>query len=222
MFRTALVAVCAAAAAQASASTYTFDLAAYTNNSGNTAGISSVAVLSATASTFTISLSNNSTMGVVTSFYIESGSALQGLGAATINNATGVSFSLGANPSVPKGGIQNIDGGAWAGNAFSMGANAPSPHNGLNVGETMSVTFAILENGGFSLANLIAALDSNEIRMAQHYQGWINGESEWLVNGDSTPNDPNLVLVPLPPAAWAGLGTLCLMGGLRAARRGRN
>lgn len=222
MIRIALAVISASVVAQASAATYAYDLRAYTNNSGNTAGINTVAVLSATASTFTITLGNNSTQGVMTSFYLETGSALQGLGAATIHNGAGTLFSTGAAPSVPKGGIQNTDGGAWAGNAFSMGANAPSPHNGLNVGETMSVSFAILQNGGFSLANLIAALDSKEIRMAQHYQGWINGKSEWLVNGTSTPNDPNVVLVPLPPAAWAGLGTLGLMAGVRASRRAKN
>lgn len=223
MIRFTLAAVCAIAAVEASASTFTYDLSAYTNNSGNTAGIASRAVLSATATVLTISLSNNSSQGFVTSFYLESGAALQGLGAATINNGAGTAFSPGASPADPKGGIHNTAGGSWSGNFFSMSADNPSPHNGLKAGESMSVSFAILQNGGFSLANLIAALNSNDIRMAQHYQGWLNGKSEWLVNGTSTtPNNPNVVLVPLSPAAWAGLGTLCLMAGVRASRRAKN
>jgi hypothetical protein len=224
MIRFTLAAVCAIAAVQASASTFTYNLSAYTDNSGNTAGIASRAVLSATDTVLTISLSNNSSQGFVTAFYLELGSASQGLGAATINNGVGTAFSVGADPSVPKGGIKHTAGGAWSGNFFSMSADSPSPHNGLNVGETMSVSFAIIENGGFSFANLIAALDSQEVRMAQHYQGWLNGKSEWLLNGTGTSgnNDPNVVLAPLPPAAWAGLGTLGLMAGVRASRRAKN
>lgn len=223
MIRPTLVAVCAAAVSGASASTFTYNLSAYTNNSGNTAGINSRAVLSATDTVFTISLSNNSSQGVVTSFYLESGSALQGLGAATINNTAGIAFSNGANPKDPKGSIHTTDGGAWSGNFFSMSADNPGPHNGLNAGESITITFAILENGGFSLANLIAALDSKDIRMAQHYQAWLNGESEWLVSDTPGTNTPNVVLVPLPPAAWAGLSLLGVMGLTRASqRRARN
>ncbi len=219
MIRPALVALCAAAVSGASASTFVYDLSAYSNNSGNTAGIDSRAALSATDTVLTISLTNNSSQGVVTCFYLEMGSALNGLGAATINNGAGTSFSPGANPANPKGGIQHTAGGAWSGNFFSMSADSPSPQNGLNAGESMTITFAILENGGFTLANLIAALNSNEIRMAQHYQAWLDGESEWLVSDTPGTNTPNVVLVPLPPAAWAGLGLLGIMGANRLAKR---
>lgn len=212
-------------AGHAAASTYTFNLAAYSNNSGNTAGINSVATLSATAETFSITLSNNSSQGFITSFYLENGAALAGLGSATILNVPGVSFASGATPPNP-GGIGSTAAGAWRGNFFSMDADSPSPTHGINPGESLTVNFAIIPNGGFSLLALVNALNSNQIRMAQHYQGWLNGSSEWLTNGTSnTPgsDEPPLVVVPLPPAAWAGLGLLGAMGATRAAkRRARN
>ena len=208
MNTTTPIVVLAACAGLASATTFNFS--AYSNNSGNTAGINTTATLSADATSFTITLSNNSSQGVITKFYLESGSALAGLSNPTILNTTGIAFSQGANPGQPQGGIAAALG-SWNGNFFAMGANAPSPHNGLNSGESISVKFS--HNGTFSLVNLIDALNAGDIRMAQHYQGWINGQSEWLAN------DGNIAIVPLPAAAWAGLGTLAVMTGLRAARR---
>lgn len=205
-------------AGQASAATYEFNLSAYTNNSGNTAGINSVATLSATADTFSITLTNNSSLGVISAFYLESGAALAGLGSATIHNAPGVGFSAGSSPPNPGGGIQHTPGGSWSGNFFSMDADPAPPFNGINPGESLTVTFSILPSGGFSLLALVDALNSHQVRMAQHYIAWTGGKSEWLVNGSSK-EQPPLVVVPLPPAAWAGLGLLGVMGTARAARR---
>lgn len=211
MIRTAAI-VAAACAAHASASTVNFS--AYSNNSGNTAGIDVSASLSATANTFTVTLSNQSIQGTMTSFYLESGAGVAGLGAATIQNGPGVSFAPGANPSVPKGDIQNLAGGSWSGNFFSMGRTG-GVQDGMDPGETVTVVFA--HDGTFSLNSLLSAIANDEIRLAMHYQRWgTNGNaSEWLIGGL---NDP-LVVIPLPPAAWAGLGTLGLIAGVRAARR---
>lgn len=220
MFHRAAIVAASLLAGQAAASTYTYNLNAYSNNSGNTGGINSVANLSVTGNTFSITLTNNSSQGFITAFYLENGAALAGLGSATIHNVAGVSFASGATPPNP-GGIQNA-GGKWNGNFFSMDADSPSPTHGINPGESLSVSFAIVPNGGFSLLALVNALNSGQIRMAQHYQGWLNGSSEWLVNGPGT-EQPPLIVVPLPPAAWAGLGLLGVMGIKHAAkRRARN
>lgn len=216
-----IIAIAAGTILAGQATAETFNMVAYSNNSGNTAGINSVATLSATIDTFSITLTNNSSQGFITAFYLENGAALAGLGAATILNVPGVSFASGATPPNPAS-----NGAAWAGNFFSMDADSPSSKHGINPGESLTVNFAIVPNGGFSLLALVNALNSNQIRMAQHYQGWLNGTSEWLSN--STPNNPGsgeppLVVVPLPPAAWAGLGLLGAMGATRAAkRRARN
>lgn len=209
-------AVFAAATVSAQSAASTVNFSAYTNNSGDVARIVTTAAFSETASTFTITLSNNSTAGVITEFYFETGDAIQGLGSATIQNGSGTSFSPGARPKDPKGGIHNTVGGAWSGNFFSMGANSPSPHNGVGIGESISIVFN--RTAGFSLTDLIDAINAQEIRFAQHYQEWGEGgdDSEWLV---STGFSNNLIVVPLPPAAWAGLGTLAMISGVRAARR---
>ena len=89
-----------------------------------------------------------------------------------------------------------------------MSATTPQPqNNGLSFGETVSVTFS--HDGTFSLAALSAAVGNGSLRMVQHYLGWGPGgeDSEWLVT------------VPIPPAAWAGLATLGVLGGVRAAKR---
>lgn len=208
MIRTASV---AAAALAGLAHAETVNFVVYSDNAGSVPGIVTTAELAATASTFTITLSNASTSGYIANFYIEMGSALSGLGAATINNTPGISFGQGGSPGNPGGGIHTTTGGSWSGNFFAMSANTPQPqNNAINIGESLSVTFA--HDGSFSLTALINALAAEEIRMVQHYRGYgPDDESAWLTS--------DLAVVPLPPAAWAGLGLLGCIAGVRAAKR---
>ena len=213
MIRTAVLAT---AAFVASASAYTVDFYAYSNNSGDTSGINNTATLAADASTFTVTLFNNSTSGVITNFYIESNSMFAGVSVGSIQNTAGVKFQEGGSPPSP-GGIGDTAGGAWdnGSNGFRFKAKSPGPHNGINVGESLTIVFN--HDGSFSLNALIAALNNNEIRMAQHFLSYgPKGESEWLRNNGST-----VVIIPLPPAALAGLGMLGLLAGVRTARRTR-
>ncbi len=188
------------------ASAGTFQFQAYTNNSGTSDQIDTSVTISADASTVTFTLNNNTSQGRVDIFYIEMGAALAGVdaGSAVIDNSDpGVNFATGGTPDDPEGGILS-----WAGNFFRMSATTPQPAaNGLSFGETVSVTFS--HDGTFSLAAFSAAVGNGTIRMVQHYLGWGPGgnNSEWLVT------------VPIPPAAWAGLATLGVLGGLRAAKR---
>lgn len=213
------LAVMAASGVTLHASAATVNIAAYTNDSGDTSGINTTATLAVAATTFTITLENNSASGVITQFYFETGDGVQGLGDATIQNTPGISFGPGATPGTPKGGIHNTVGGSWSGHFFSMGAAGPSPHNGLRAGESISVIFS--RDASFDLGDLIAAINAHDTRLAMKYQEWgEDGEdSEWLV---STGVPANLVVVPLPPAAWAGLGTLGVIIGTRSIRRRRD
>lgn len=204
-----IVAVSLVAASAATAGTVQFF--PYTNNSGTSNLIDTSVTISATASTVTFTLNNNTTAGRVDIFYIESGAALAGVDASSfvITNTPAVpdgqvSFGPGGAPPFP-GGIPN-----WTKpNFFSMSATTPqSAANGLSLGDVVSVTFN--HDGTFSLAALMASISDGSIRMAQHYLGWGPGGegSEWLVT-----------IVPLPPAAWAGLGMLGLVAGVRTLRR---
>lgn len=189
----------------------TVQLTSFTNNSGNAQNINAQAVLTSDATQFTIALSNL-TGGVITSFYIESGSALFGSTGLTFDSFAyshaGMAFSStgGVGPDDAQGGL------GWNGNFFRARPLPPPTHNGVNMGETLTMTFN--HNGSFSLAAFQAALDSGDIRFALHYQSWTGANggdfSEWLV----TP-----AIVPLPPAVWAGLGTLGLALGIRKLRR---
>lgn len=195
-----------AAAACASAGTVNFS--AYTNNSGNTAGIANSATLAADASTFSITIANNSALGFIGSFYIESGAALAGVDAGSVNigNGTGVDFKL------VNGNWNGPGGTSWSSSFLEITKNGAAS-NGIDSGESLTLTFD--HDGSFSLSNFIDAVNDQSIRFAIHYQAWTAGQSEKLLS-------TTVAVVPLPPAAWAGLGTLCLMGGFRAARRGRN
>lgn len=189
----------------------TVQLTSFTNNSGNAQNISTQAVLSSDLTTFTIALSNLSS-GTITSFYIESGSALFGSTGLAFQSFTyshaGMAYSNtgGVGPNEAEGSL------GWNGNFFRARPLPPPTHNGVNMGETLTMNFT--HNGSFSLAAFQAALDSGDIRFALHYQSWTGANggdfSEWLV----TP-----AIVPLPPAVWAGLGTLGLALGIRKFRR---
>jgi opacity protein-like surface antigen len=201
--KTCAAIVVAAAAAHASAATV--DFSAYTNNSGNTAGIATSATLSADASTFSLTLTNTSALGFIGSFYIEAGDALSGVdaGSVDIGNGGGVNFKL-AN------GNWNGPGGTAWGSSFLEIKKHGGASNGIQSGESLTLTFD--HDGSFDLGSLIDAINAEEIRFAIHYQAWTGGKSEKLLND-------RIVVVPLPPAAWAGLGTIALIAGARGARR---
>lgn len=224
MIRTVSI-VLAVASAGASAETVRF-LA-----SGQTPGINTSAVLSADASSFTITLHNNSNAGTMTGFYIGAGAALAGLGQATITNGDGVLFSsqtgygsvggLDVATRVP-GGNQNQSVAfftpASADQSGAPGVNLGSVHfamnafgeqNGQGTGDTLSVRFA--HDGTFSLDNLIRALGNDEVRFLQTYATGLHNQRETLHS--------SIAIVPLPPAAWAGLGMLGVIAGVRSAKR---
>lgn len=207
-------------------------------------GVRTSADLSADASTFTITLHNHTGSGVMTAFYIESGAAITGLSSGSIDNGSGVHFTttpfggrdhaLGSasRPAGTLGGFASVSGQTsiggplptgnpgmndamqhWSGTFFSM-VRAGGLTTGQATGESVSLTFA--HDGSFSLSNLLRAMAADEIRFVQRYQNYgVAGESGYLGSNIA-------VVVPLPPAAWAGLGTLAVLAGAhRIARRVR-
>lgn len=146
---------------------------------------------------------NDSADGAVSSIYFEnnniSGSLLAN---GSITGSTGdVDFSVGATPPNPPGSISGF-GGNWGGNLFAVDADSPPPFNGINPGETLTISFDLI--GSFH--NILSALNNPEqgFRIAQHAISF-DEQSIWTVN-----------VVPAP-GAIAVLG----FGGLLAGRRRR-
>lgn len=136
----------------------------------------------------------------ITDVYFDDGTLL---GIALITSSSGVSFSQGASPgNLPSGNNANPAFDATAG--FSADSNPPAQPNGVNPGESLTITFTLLS--GVNFADTVAALNAGtNLRIGIHVQGFAYGGSESFINQ-----------VPAP----ASLGTL-LLGGLLAARRRR-
>lgn len=204
---------------------------------GRLAGVNTSAFLSADETTFTITLRNQSDTGSMTGFYIESGSALAGLGEATINNGSGVGFSPPATAGDASGvsviagqagvtpnagttvfgnasgsqisGATGPFGAGWSGSFFSMIGRGDL---GQSNGEFVSVTFA--HDGSFSLDSLIQSLANDDLRFIQSYDYYGDQSASGFLTSV-------VVVVPLPPAAWAGLGMLGVVAGARAVKKHR-
>jgi PEP-CTERM motif-containing protein len=121
----------------------------------------------------------------------------------SIVGSSGVAFSSPATPSNLPGGNTVVPPFVAT---FSAGANAPVPTNGVNPGESLTVTFNLAT--GQTFANTIQAIQSGALRIGVHAQAFSSGGSESFVN-----------VIPEP-------GTFALVGGgllsLALARRRRS
>ena len=101
------------------------------------------------------------------------------------NTAGFVEFSPDATPG-------NLPGGNNASPAFettaglSADSDAPVQPNGVNPGETLTVTFVLI--GGQTFADAITALGNGNLRVGIHVQGFATGGSESYVNTTTPPN----------------------------------
>jgi hypothetical protein len=148
--------------------------------------------------------------------YFDDGSLL---GIASITSSAGVSFSQGASPGNLPGG-NGINFATTAG--FLADSDAPVQPNGVNPGESLTITFNLINGNTF--ADTLAAIEqglalgstSNQpgqptnLRIGIHVQGFDGGGSESFVNGP-----PRTPVVPLPPAVIAGT---VLMAGMALRR----
>lgn len=89
--------------------------------------------------------------------------------------------------------------------SFSAGADNPAPTNGVNSSEAFGIQFNL--KGTFEFADVIAAINSGDLRMGIH--GISLGTGPGLGGSESFVNNP----VPLPPSAFLmGSGLLGLLG----------
>jgi uncharacterized protein (TIGR03382 family) len=118
------------------------------------------------------------------------------LGSAVIGNGSGVNFEAGGSP-------PDLPGGSGIGFVADQVFSAlnPKPTNGVNPGESLTLTFALL--GGSTLNDVVAAMNNGSLRVGMHVIAFANGESEGFV----TPTPGSLALLGL--------------GGLAAFRRRR-
>jgi hypothetical protein len=133
----------------------------------------------------------------ITDVYFDWASTLYALTPGLITGSTGVSFSWGAAP-------PDLPGGTGIGFSANIAAdsNSPSQPNGVNPGEWVNFNFA----GSYS--NLVAALDTDQLRVGIHVQGFLNGGSE------------SLVVTPVPePETYAMLLAGLFMMGFVIRRR---
>ncbi len=86
-------------------------------------------------------------------------------------------------------------------------ANSPAPTHGVSPGETLDLSFSII--GLF--ADVLADINSGELRIGIHVQAFGNGGSESFVNEPQDPVRP----IPLPTAGAMGLAGLLLAGSRR-------
>jgi hypothetical protein len=131
----------------------------------------------------------------ITDVYWDDGSLL---GIFSITNTPGlVQFTSPATPGNLPGGNNALPPFvATAG--FSADSDSPVQPMGVNPGETLIVTFDLIN--GRSFADALSDLGDGELRIGIHVQGYGSGGSESFVNG-SPP-----VVVPEP-------GTFALLGG---------
>jgi hypothetical protein len=119
-------------------------------------------------------------------YWDDSGSALLS-SIASIVDGTGVSFSANGSPPGLPGG-SSISPPFVAG--FRVNADAPPPMNGVGPGETLGVIFNL--QSGITPADVIAGMNSGELRVGLHVIAFASGGSESFVN---TPEPTSALLL---------------------------
>jgi hypothetical protein len=154
-------------------------------------------------------ISNDSTVACdIKTVFVEKGldEIIGNLVYSAAHSSGGVDFGEAQNGSSPGGGLDP----AWTGKMFLAKRDGGS--DGIDKGEWAAFTFDFIS--GRTIDHLLAVLPNNGTntgRIVVHV-GSLNGtpdKSVWAVT------------VPVPPAAWMGLGLLASIGVLRQVRRRR-
>jgi hypothetical protein len=138
----------------------------------------------------------------ITDVYFDDGTLL---GIASIfNNPGRVEFSQLASPSDLPGG-NNVSPSFVTTTGFSADSDPPVQPLGVNPGESLTIRFDLQSGGIFD--DVINELDSGELRIGIHVQGFSSGGSESFINDGTHCNG----VVPAPGAFLLGsIGISCL------------
>jgi hypothetical protein len=130
----------------------------------------------------------------ITDVYFDGDGTL--LNIASIDNTSiGVSFSqLASPPSLPGG--NNVSPSFLTTPGFSADSDSPTQPNGVNPGEYLGITFDLKTGGDFD--DILGEIDSGELRIGIHVQGYASGGSESFINNGRTCE------VPAPGALLLG------------------
>lgn len=199
--------VAASFAGMATAATFGFQN--ITNNSPVNAAAGeaqlSLSVLAGAGSTaqFTLSNASGGVASGVRAIWIDNTAGVL-LALASITNSGGVTFTAGVGGALPGGETVDFN----SSDALGLTAKPPPPVNGINPGESLTWTYSLV--GGFGIDDVIASLNTGELRVGVHMIGFGDGGSEGFVTvGDNPPPPPpppSLIPTPLSGAmAFAGL-----------------
>jgi len=125
------------------------------------------------------------------------------LGIASINNGPGVSFSQPATPGNLPGGDEVVPPFEATAD-FSADSDSPVEHNGVNPGEQVGILFDLLP--GVDVAGTATALETGDLRIGIHVQGFASGGSEGFICGPTPPTAIELISF----VAFAGDGNVGL------------
>jgi hypothetical protein len=158
---------------------------------------------------------DNGGSSTITDIYFDDGTLL---GIASFGGSAGVSFGPGNNNGAPpgaNGNEWNWDEGEDSQN-FAADPNTPQGMaNGVQFGENVDILFNLQDD--LTVDDVLAAINlaftdlhndlDGGLRVGLHVQGLVGGSSE------------GFIMVPVPPAAWAGLASLGGVCGLGYVRR---
>lgn len=201
------------ATGSASASYITFDVEGITNNGAASTAAGedqfSVEVHDASPTAVKFLVRNAGPIASsISGLYFDDALGLLNFSTYLIGGSSGVSFNSGGSPPVLPGGNgapYNFDVD------FYMTANNPKPKNGVNPGESVSLTANY--NAGNDYATLLAAIYQKDFRIGVRAQSFANGNSEgFLVKPPKKPPvDPPTDPPTDPPPAVPEPGSLLLM-----------
>jgi hypothetical protein len=116
----------------------------------------------------------------ITDIYFDDGSLL---GIAQVINGSGVDFTQGANPpNLPCD--QNVVPPFETTAGFLADSDPPVQPNGVNPGEWVSIIFNL--QSGKTFADVVSELNTEELRIGIHVQGFASGGSESFITGTPT------------------------------------